>query len=397
MNITIDNLPSSVSKYNYLQLATCYRNIFLDTNISKVVIPDNVNKLKKDIKNTLYWKIDEKYSFLPDIGDTNKSMCKIMMYVNETTYNTPNNNTIEKLEKLIFKYKQDLENDILKLNETEILTRKQTIETHNKYLQKCYDDEKRKLSPNHIANIVKRVQEILNDYDRAPKLFREFEYLSRPVVDHLKEGSGGDYVLQNSLRDRRYKQEVQKTVLDVQKQDLKVQKSDLEVQKPVSDVKKTKYVPPKAEDEDIVKKNKYIAPKVLESEPTDENLEENDNNTFIKLTDIKSSVDIMSSIDFPDLCGTNNITYNKKEKEEDYENFSWTNEKLKSNLDSGTIKTFVDIVKTKVPEIKKEVVNKKIEYNKEEEEDNYYDEDEEYFVEYDEDEDEYEYDDDYNN
>ena len=387
MNITIDNLPSSVSKYNYLQLATCYRNIFLDTNISKVVIPDNVNKLKKDIKNTLYWKIDEKYSFLPDIGDTNKSMCKIMMYVNETTYNTPNNNTIEKLEKLIFKYKQDLENDILKLNETEILTRKQTIETHNKYLQKCYDDEKRKLSPNHITNIVKRVQEILNDYDRAPKLFREFEYLSRPVTDHLKEGSGGDYVLQNSSRDRRYKQEVQKTVLEVQKPVLEI----------VSEVKKTKYVPPKAEDEDIVKKNKYIAPKVSESEPepTDETLEENNNNTFIKLTDIKSSVDIMSSIDFPDLYGTNNITYNKK-KEEDYENFSWTNDIKTEKSNSDSVKTFVDIVKTKVPEIKKEVVNKKIEYDYEEE-DNYYDEDEEYFVEYDEDEDEDEYDNDYNN
>jgi hypothetical protein len=210
--------PSSVKKYTLNQLANAFFTLVKDPKISRIIIPD-IQKMSQDAKKLYTWKIDNRYRFLPEIGDASDAIIRLYLHskstLNVSLNNPKKNEETTALLKELENQKSILTNtiDVEKKNGSNDKLNKMIEELNikNAMISKIKSNEKTEDNSNQFTSekmmaIAKNVFDILvSDTDRADKLYEEFTFITQPKVDKLKESMGGDYMLQNSDRDRRYK------------------------------------------------------------------------------------------------------------------------------------------------------------------------------------------------
>ena len=201
--------PGSVSKFTSSQLAAGFILIMKDPRISKIVIPQDTRNLRADIQKMLSWKIDHKYNTVEGIGDLNRALVRIMCHSIkplvkkvQASGDTNQSMVLKELEKQLTILKSGEQTEDTKKS---IAIKILMIEKLKTTTQQVDEEEKQEFTPEKMASVAKRVYDILIDQNRAPSMYEEIVFLMRPKVDHVKEAMGGDYVLANSDRDRRYK------------------------------------------------------------------------------------------------------------------------------------------------------------------------------------------------
>lgn len=211
--------PSSVSKYNHSQLALAFSIISKNPNVLKINLPnDPIKYFHSNERKYITWKPDLHYTNIPGLGDFNNCVMKAIMYTKnhnkdskEVSGKSNYDEIIEVLEKQRKILNESLEahkGDIDKYEHIlgEIKMKDILIEK-----QKQVNNQKKKsnaleFTPVQIYAIARRVFEIMTkSTESAHKMFQEFVYLNKPVYNYEKESMGGDYVLPNSERDRRFK------------------------------------------------------------------------------------------------------------------------------------------------------------------------------------------------
>lgn len=204
-----DILPGSVSKFTGSQLAAAFVRISKDPRVSKTTVPQDIQALRPDVRKMSSWKIDYKYNTVTGIGDLNKALVRIMCYSIrphvkkvQTQSGVKNDAVVSELEKQLANLKSGTQTE---QTAQLIETKTQMIEKLKAKSVQIVEEEKEEFTPEKMAAIAKRVYDILIDQNRAFTMHEEIEFLLRPKVDHVKEAMGGDYVLPNSDRDRRYK------------------------------------------------------------------------------------------------------------------------------------------------------------------------------------------------
>jgi len=214
--INPDSKP--IKKYNYRQLAEAFAKIMKNPKIIKQTVPDVIN-IPLEIRKVKTWNFDFRYGDIEGISDLNNVLVKIMLYARPNSDSKPKvtakpiiDNTvfIQEVQKqlgileeqLIF-YK--LQNQpILKENTEKEITLKRKLLEKLQIAVPIKEEIKEEFTLSQIGAIAKQIFEILIDSDRGTKLYQELQYSMRPAVDHRKESTGGDYVLRNSTRDRRF-------------------------------------------------------------------------------------------------------------------------------------------------------------------------------------------------
>lgn len=303
MNNINSTFPSSVHEFTIVHLAEAFTKISKTREVLTTAFPSDFRNVKQDIKDIYFWQFRQ-YGSIPNIGKTNESCAKILIYCYKQLelqtkkshvhiQNTSNNNNIimintlnEQINELNNQLKQNP-------NDQEI---KQKILINKKTIEKLNNDTKSKKSDFSYEQMMAISKKVFNIFKlgntNANLLHNEFEYLFKPKTDHLKESMGGDYILQNSTRERRYKTD----------NSWKNAKFEQNNKPPTSFNKTVKYVPPSVihEEQNSVKKNVYIP-------PTTQSFKEN-----IKTDDQKKKVYVPPSIERKPREETHNFPTHKK-------------------------------------------------------------------------------------
>lgn len=210
--------PSSVKKFTYEQLATAFIKLSKFSKICKQTIP-NIFNMSQDIKKVATWKIDIQYGNIEGIGDMNNMIVKIMLYsktpqqkTNVSHITTNNSIYITTVQKQLIDLKNQLSilqntspsDTQISVIEKEIVLKSKLLDKLSTASTKTYENENDEFTQQQMGSIAKRVFDILADSNTAYKLFNEIEYQMKPKTDYIKESTGGDYVLRNSTRDRRF-------------------------------------------------------------------------------------------------------------------------------------------------------------------------------------------------
>ena len=208
-----DNNPSSVKKFTYVQLSNAFVKLSKHPKIQKQNVPDIV-KLPQDIRKIATWRIDSKYDTVEGIGDLTKMIVKIMVYSKTSQPKSSSSHVavdnsvyITEVQKKLDALREQLRTASLAERESleeEIWLKSQLLKTFTDNTSKSLDAEKEEFTQIQIGSIAKRVFDHLSDPNTVEKIHRELEYAAKPKVDHAKESTGGDYILRNSTRDRRF-------------------------------------------------------------------------------------------------------------------------------------------------------------------------------------------------
>ena len=147
--------PGSVKQFTHQQFASAFIKLAKNTNIARTPVP-KIQSLDPELRRIASWVIDGNNASLQGIGKLTNAVLQIILYSKKTQHLV--DNRIE-------------------------FTRVQ------------------------MESIAKRVFELIANPKTSYFFHQELEYAIRPKEDHIKKTTGGNYVLQNSSRDRRYKSE----------------------------------------------------------------------------------------------------------------------------------------------------------------------------------------------
>jgi hypothetical protein len=204
-----DALPGSVSKFTGPQLAMAFVRIMKDPRVAKTIIPHDVQALRADIRKMLYWKIDYRYNTITGIDNLNRALVRIMCYSIKPQVKKVESQGTVKQHTVIVELEKQLA--VLRTGEQSDQTKK-LIETKTQMIEKLkaksaqiVEEDKEEFTSEKMASVAKRVYDIMIDQNRSYIMHEEIEFLMKPKVDHVKEGMGGDYILPNSDRDRKFK------------------------------------------------------------------------------------------------------------------------------------------------------------------------------------------------
>ncbi|VBB18678.1 hypothetical protein YASMINEVIRUS_1209, partial [Yasminevirus sp. GU-2018] len=207
--------PSSVKQFTQQQLASAFVKITKDPRVARVVVPDP-QSLSNDVRRMATWKIDPKYATVQGVGDLNRAIVKIMVFSKTIQARPPTSQASVDNSALIAGVEKQIAELNLKLsqNPSEKAKIESDIAVKNTILAKLRAtatattvEEKEEFSQVQMASIAKRVFEIMTDQNKNFLFHQELDFIVRPKVDHIKESTGGDYVLQNTSKDRRFKSE----------------------------------------------------------------------------------------------------------------------------------------------------------------------------------------------
>ncbi|AYV77585.1 MAG: hypothetical protein Dasosvirus9_9 [Dasosvirus sp.] len=212
--IDLQDLPSSVNKYTYPQLAKAFLYLSRRPEISSVVIPSAGSKVfNLEMKKMMTWQIYHTYANVPGINNMNNSFVKIMLYSRKREKDTHINNKVSEntVVNEITKQRQELEVQLNNKNTENIEEIKKAIEIKNKMIEKLIRTEKdntgdtNHLNHQQMASVARRVFEIMSQKTgNIDGLYKEFCFLDRPVRKD-NEDTGGNYVLKNTEMDRKIK------------------------------------------------------------------------------------------------------------------------------------------------------------------------------------------------
>jgi len=217
-SLNMTALPS-IAKMNTSQLGELFVTSCRYEKIKVVNIPNGTSKtLDGEIKRMINWKINQKFTKVINFGDLHEHIIRLMVYSckadlskNISKQENTKANTIEQtilkriisLEKTLEEMKSvdnqstgQIEEDLeIERNILETLQKKSNNgETKNNVFE---DGAKMKT----LARTVYKI--LLEDSNKAGRLYREIELFSKPIRDS-KQDTGGDYRLANASRDRRF-------------------------------------------------------------------------------------------------------------------------------------------------------------------------------------------------
>jgi hypothetical protein len=201
------------SSANRLNIAETF--LELAQKVKKIALPTD-KKIQQDIdlKYIAAWSFDSKIATLGSYGDIKSIILKIIIYSRTVNIETAsasiasgpcNDKLVEEIDSRIASIRAKLAtcNDREKLLQ-EIKTMEAVkIKLTTKAVE-VKNDNDNALTGKQIRTIAKRVFELLQDRDRNTRFYEALKFHSEPKVDKIKERSGGDYVLKNSARDRRF-------------------------------------------------------------------------------------------------------------------------------------------------------------------------------------------------
>ena len=207
---------TSVKKFTPDQLAQTFISLAKDPKICRVVIPDiqkDIQKFPQELMQIATWRFDPKYSTVGGIGDIRSAIINIIIFTRKyrptivsNTYAAPSNTKliaevdlrIESIRDRIVSdgESEDLENEIKTMEAVKLKLINEKIEH--------IDNSKATLTNPQMIAIAKRVFELLKDNEQNARFYEALRFYSEPKVDKIKERAGGDYVLKNTTRERRY-------------------------------------------------------------------------------------------------------------------------------------------------------------------------------------------------
>jgi hypothetical protein len=318
-------LTPSVSSYTHRHVAYAFSKTYKRPDIRQINVPVDTRKMKPTIRQIATCKIYNEYANIPGIGPTIKAIVRVMIFaekVNDKKMKTVDLDTklvITELKKQLGELQEKKINGHI-VSDTDFNTKKimlDKLEKENNMTNDVY-----KLSGIQITAIARKVYNILKKSSNGSKsLYQEFEMLTKPVYDHEKESSGGDYKLKNTSREMKFKASdkwrnpnsnnlnLNNTIINKNLSKSKyIPPALTSANKNSSNNNKlpVNYVPPylRKGDNDIYSKEKKQTNQRVYIPPVEHNINSINNNThssFVSINDIKNNVDIESIISFPEL------------------------------------------------------------------------------------------------
>ncbi len=207
----MDSLPTSVSKYTQQQLAIAFFDIAKDQDVRRHIVPELGKERDKNIQKMHRWTIHNKYNNIPNFGDLNKELIKIVSYSHKIEQVNPNKIDQTQYKTIldqVMKQRDDLNEKLKTANPSEIDTIKGEIVLKTAMIEKTHakmNGPSNKIDKQKMAAVAKRIYEIMcEDTYGTMNLHQELCLVYTPKRPE-GQSTGLDYVLPNNERDKKFK------------------------------------------------------------------------------------------------------------------------------------------------------------------------------------------------